>query len=46
MNKKAELPFWLVSVIIILLGLIVVMIILSASGGKMHEFLDWLEGVF
>lgn len=45
-NKKGEMPFWLVSMIIVLATMIVLLIIISVSGGRLYEFIDWLGGVF
>lgn len=46
MNKKGDIPFWLMMTIVILLSMIVILLILTASGGKMQEFLGWLEDFF
>ena len=46
MNKKADIPFWLVMTIIILASMIVLIIIITAAGGKMQEFLEWLTNIF
>ena len=42
MNKKADLPFWMVMLIWILLGAFVILIIVGIERGKLLEFLDWL----
>jgi len=44
MDKKGELPFWLIMAILILVTLIVMLIIVGAAGGKLHEFTDWFRG--
>ncbi len=46
MDKKADVPFWLVMTILILASMIVLILIISASGGKMQEFTDWLSNIF
>jgi hypothetical protein len=46
LNKKGEMPFWLVSMIIILATMIVILIIISISGGRLNEFTEWLERIF
>jgi hypothetical protein len=46
LNKKGEMPFWLVSMIIVLATMIVVLIIISISGGRLNEFIEWLGSVF
>lgn len=46
MRKRAEVPFWLVMMLLALAALIVILLIMTAAGGKMQDFLLWLEGVF
>jgi len=41
-NKKGEMPFWLMMLIWALVGLVVVLIILKTQSGKFTVFLDWL----
>jgi uncharacterized membrane protein YhaH (DUF805 family) len=42
MNKKGDLPFWLVMLIWILLGAAVVLFIIKLSGDKMAELIGRL----
>jgi len=46
MNKKADMPYWLVMTIIVLLGLVVMLIIVGAAGGKLGDFANWLADRF
>lgn len=46
MNKKAEMPFWLVMTIITLVTMVVILIFIGLAGGKFNDFVDWLSSVF
>ena len=46
LNKKGDIPFWLVMVIIILVTMIALLLIITATGGKLNEFIEWLSNVF
>jgi hypothetical protein len=46
MDKKGDMPFWLVMMILILAGLVVVLLIIFAASGKLQDFLAWLTEVF
>lgn len=40
--KKADMPFWLIMMIWMLLGLIVILAIIMIEKNKLFSFLDWL----
>jgi uncharacterized membrane protein len=42
MNKKGEMPWWLMMLIMSLVGLVVVLGMLAFSGGKLADFMAWL----
>jgi hypothetical protein len=46
MEKKAEMPFWLVKMVIALALMLILLIIITTAGGFNFEFLDWLKGWF
>lgn len=46
MDKKGDIPFWLVMTIIILISLIVVLLIIYGASGKITEFYEWLRSMF
>ncbi|MBI5073247.1 hypothetical protein HZA99_05510 [Candidatus Woesearchaeota archaeon] len=41
-HKKADMPFWLIMMIWMLLGLIVILAIIMIEKNKLFSFLDWL----
>ena len=41
-NKKADMPYWLVMMIWMLLGLLVILAIIAIEKNKLFGFLDWL----
>ncbi|MFA6888285.1 MAG: hypothetical protein WC254_02205 [Candidatus Woesearchaeota archaeon] len=42
MNKTGDMPFWLIMLIWTLIGAVVVLLIIKASGSKMGELLGRL----
>jgi hypothetical protein len=44
MDKKGEIPHWLMMVIYILVSLLVILGIYALIAGKLQDFLGWLEG--
>jgi hypothetical protein len=46
MNKKGDIPFWLIITILILVSLLVVLALIFGIKGKLGEFLAWLGDVF
>lgn len=41
-SKKAEMPFWLIMLLWILIGAAVILIIIMAQKGFLFSFLEWL----
>jgi uncharacterized membrane protein len=46
MDKKGDMPFWVIMLIFSLITLVTILIIIGLAGNKVHGFLDWLSGVF
>ena len=46
MNKRGDIPFWLVTLILVLLGMIIIILLITAAGGKMQDFVRWIAGIF
>lgn len=46
LNKFAEMPFWLVKMVIALALLLILVIIITTISGHNFEFLDWLKSWF
>jgi hypothetical protein len=46
MEKKAEMPFWLVKLVIALALMFILLIIITTASGYNFEFLDWLKDWF
>ena len=45
MDRKGDIPFYLVMIILILIAIVVMMGIIFLANGQMKEFLAWLSGV-
>ena len=46
MNKKGDMPFWLVMAIVVIVTMIVILVFIGLAGGRFNAFADWLSGVF
>jgi hypothetical protein len=46
MDKKGDIPFYLVMMILVLVSLIVVLFIIFAMSGKLQDFIAWLQEVW
>ncbi len=44
-NLKGEISFWLVKLILALVGLLIAVLIISQIGSGQMEFLDWLRDI-
>lgn len=46
MNKKGDIPFWLISLIIVLVTLVVLIFIISGVGSEIFSGLDFIADLF
>ncbi len=46
MNKKGDVPFWLVMTILVLVVFVILVVIVTQAGGYLQKFVQWMGDVF
>jgi len=45
MNKRGDIPFWLIMTIIALITFVILVVIMTQAGGKLGGLMDWIRGI-